>query len=184
MEPVENRQRLPKDQRRELILRTAMTIFIAKGYKATTTAELAQAAGISEVTLFRYFSSKSELFLAGVEPVLAQALNQDPLPTQNRMTFPELVDLLVRRIRFLNENRGIVKLILNEHLEEPGGHDIIRRMTDDLRSMPQRYGLGIEEGLLVRHLTGTFLSFLYLPAADEHEILKTAQALAAYILSI
>ncbi len=47
---------------RDRILEAAYRCFSKKGYLGTKTREIAQVAGISEVTLFRYFRSKEKLF--------------------------------------------------------------------------------------------------------------------------
>ena len=51
-----------------------MKVFVEKGFKGSTTIEIAKAADISEVTLFRYFKSKQEIFLQGIEPILFNTL--------------------------------------------------------------------------------------------------------------
>ncbi len=52
-----------KEDREKELLQAALNVFIEKGYKGTTTAEIAKKADISEVTLFRYFKSKDEIFI-------------------------------------------------------------------------------------------------------------------------
>lgn len=44
------------------ILLAARGLFASEGFKGVTTKELAQAAGVSEVTLFRYFRSKEAIY--------------------------------------------------------------------------------------------------------------------------
>ena len=46
----------------ESILQAAMMLFAQKGFAATTTRQIAQQAGVNEVTLFRHFHSKTDLF--------------------------------------------------------------------------------------------------------------------------
>ncbi|MBT0665471.1 TetR/AcrR family transcriptional regulator [Geobacter pelophilus] len=46
---------------REKLLAAGLTLFSSKGFLATTTRELAQEAGVAEITLFRYFPSKEKL---------------------------------------------------------------------------------------------------------------------------
>lgn len=46
----------------EQILNAAKELFSQKGYAAVTTKELAEAAGVSEVTIFRHFENKRKLF--------------------------------------------------------------------------------------------------------------------------
>lgn len=50
-----------KKAKKQLILDAATRIFIKKGYKKTSIAEIAKEAQSSQVTLYKYFSSKVEL---------------------------------------------------------------------------------------------------------------------------
>ena len=54
--------RMPADLRREQILRTAVDLFSQKGFKGTTTKEIAKAAGVSEAIIYRHFATKDELY--------------------------------------------------------------------------------------------------------------------------
>ena len=54
--------RMPADARREQILQTAVTLFSQRGFKGTTTKEIAKAAGVSEAIIFRHFATKDELY--------------------------------------------------------------------------------------------------------------------------
>lgn len=49
------------------IVRAAVTQFAKNGYYGTSTREIAKAAGINEVTLFRVFSNKRNLYLKALE---------------------------------------------------------------------------------------------------------------------
>ena len=51
------------EQRHREILDSAISLFNTKGYRATTTAALAEAAGVSEPILYKHFKNKKELFL-------------------------------------------------------------------------------------------------------------------------
>ena len=53
---------MPADQRREQILQTAVNLFSQRGFKGTTTKEIAKAAGVSEAIIFRHFATKDELY--------------------------------------------------------------------------------------------------------------------------
>jgi AcrR family transcriptional regulator len=52
------------DQRRLQILRIAMRLFSQRGFRGTTTKEIAVAAGVSEAMVFRHFATKKELYSA------------------------------------------------------------------------------------------------------------------------
>lgn len=51
-----------KEQRRALILQTALDLFIRKGYGETKVADIAKAADMSMGLLFHYFGSKEKLY--------------------------------------------------------------------------------------------------------------------------
>jgi AcrR family transcriptional regulator len=55
------------DRRREQILGTAVTLFSQRGFKGTTTKQIARTAGVSEAMVFRHFATKDELYGAILE---------------------------------------------------------------------------------------------------------------------
>jgi AcrR family transcriptional regulator len=66
--------RLKAAQRREQLIDVATKLFAKSGYDATTTADIAKAAGVTEPILYRHFASKQELFVAIVRSVSAQTM--------------------------------------------------------------------------------------------------------------
>ena len=66
--------RLKAPQRREQLLDVATKLFAKLGYEATTTAAIAEAAGVTEPILYRHFKSKQELFIAIVRAMSAHTL--------------------------------------------------------------------------------------------------------------
>jgi AcrR family transcriptional regulator len=56
--------RMRGDARREQLLRVALGIFASKGFRGTTTKEIAAAAGVTEALIFRYFPTKDALYEA------------------------------------------------------------------------------------------------------------------------
>jgi AcrR family transcriptional regulator len=52
------------------ILKAALTVFTEKGYSASTTSEIARAAGVAEGTLFRHFKTKKDILLATLIPLM------------------------------------------------------------------------------------------------------------------
>ena len=61
--------RLKAQQRREQLIEVATKLFARHGYEATTTARIAEKAGVTEPILYRHFSTKQELFVAIVREV-------------------------------------------------------------------------------------------------------------------
>jgi AcrR family transcriptional regulator len=52
------------EERRAQILAVAVSLFSKRGFRGTTTKEIAQAAGVSEAMVFRHFATKEELYTA------------------------------------------------------------------------------------------------------------------------
>ncbi len=66
--------RLKAPERREQLMEVASKLFAKMGYEATTTASIAEAAGVTEPILYRHFKSKQEMFVAIVKAVSAQTI--------------------------------------------------------------------------------------------------------------
>ena len=58
---------MASDERRDQILQVAMRLFAERGFRGTTTKEIAQAAGVSEAMVFRHFANKNELYRAIID---------------------------------------------------------------------------------------------------------------------
>jgi AcrR family transcriptional regulator len=56
-----------KEDRRQQIIEAAMELFAQKGFRGTTTRDLAAHAGVNEAIIFRHFKTKEELYSAIIE---------------------------------------------------------------------------------------------------------------------
>ena len=66
--------RLDSHARKRAILDAALPLFARKGFAATTTKEIAQAAGVSEALIFKHFPSKASLY----ESIFLSCIDGDP----------------------------------------------------------------------------------------------------------
>ena len=65
--------RLPASERRQAIIHAAIQLFSEKGFRGTTTRELAAAVGVSEPVIYQHFATKKELYEAIIESKSQQA---------------------------------------------------------------------------------------------------------------
>ncbi len=65
-------------ERRLQILRVAMRVFSQRGFRGTTTKEIALAAGVSEAMVFRHFATKEELYSAIIDHKACLGDERDP----------------------------------------------------------------------------------------------------------
>ena len=65
-EPLQGfaRRRMSGDERRQQLIEAALHLFATNGFRGTTTKAIAQAAGVSEGIIFRYFPTKEDLYTA------------------------------------------------------------------------------------------------------------------------
>ena len=62
-----NKKRLTAEERRRQIVKVAMRLFSMRGFKGTTTREIAERAKISEATIFKHFAKKEHLYSAIID---------------------------------------------------------------------------------------------------------------------
>src|ERR1041385_6951915 len=71
--------RMAGEERRLQILAVSVSLFSQKGFRGTTTKEIAQAAGVSEAMVFRHFATKEELYSAILDHKACLHDELDPL---------------------------------------------------------------------------------------------------------
>jgi len=111
------------------IVEAAVQLFARHGFKAATTREIAQLADINEVTLFRYFLHKPDLFCAAVESRLGRvklgrelqmSLAGDEEPA---IVVPRIVSFLLNS---LADQPELCRLLHVAAFELPGADKVIR----------------------------------------------------------
>ncbi len=166
-------KRMSKEERREQILESALNVFIEKGYNGSTTMDIAKEAGISEVTLFRYFDSKKQIFMDAIEPILVDSLKESLVVSKDLGAMEKLKYILKDRIKFISEHHEVIKLILMESQINPeiADLDFINQITSLLQNSIREAGIDLkDDGISLRLLMGSILSFLYLPESNDEKI--------------
>lgn len=116
---VATKLRLPAQQRRAAIVSAAIHLFSQKGFRGTTTRELANAVGVSEPVLYMHFHTKADLYAAIIE-MLAES-------GEGRVDFDETDDVTFFRqlaweiVAWHVEDPTRVRILLYSALE---GHEL------------------------------------------------------------
>ena len=99
------------------VLAAALELFSNNGFHATTTAKIAQLAGVSEGTIYKYFPSKNELLKQLLTPLFLKIKNNFFIKVQNYHNLTELVSFFVEdRVQFVINNFSLFKLFIQEVL--------------------------------------------------------------------
>ena len=99
--------RMTAGGRREQILQGSMKLFAEKGFRGTTTREIARGLGISEALMFKYFPSKEALY---------RAIIQKRTDGSEEMIFPK------EAIRAKDDRqvfRSIASYLISKNTEDP-----------------------------------------------------------------
>jgi len=132
-ERVDNRVRLPRDERRTLLLSAAFEIFTASGYHAAAMDEIADRAGISKPVLYQHFPSKLDLYLALLDihiDSLVFALQKAIASTKDNKN--RVKATVGAYFEFIDEEGGAFRLLFESDMSaEPQVRQRLDRMTHD-----------------------------------------------------
>jgi len=109
---------IPGSDSRERILEAAARVYAQYGFRGATTRLIAQEAGVNEVTLFRLFGSKAQLFDELLHKQLHTStvplLPKEPLDPEVELT--EWCDVLLAQMR---ASRSFLRKMIGETEERP-----------------------------------------------------------------
>ena len=116
-----SRSRLSSEERRATIVDAACKLFAERGFRGTTTRELAAAVGVSEPILYEHFRTKRELYAAIIDrkshegtESLTELLNRYAAADDDRGFFEQLGVLI---INWYTQDPTFIRLLLFSNLE-------------------------------------------------------------------
>jgi len=106
-----------KQQTRQAIIRAAVQLFGDQGYERTSIEKLARAAGIGKGTIYSYFKTKSEIFLAYCEDELdflykELAAKSDP----DTPLYEQLLTLFTGMFHYVMKNKEFGRILMRERV--------------------------------------------------------------------
>jgi len=153
----------------EQIFKGAIAVFIKKGLQGTTQ-EIAKEADVAEVTLYRRFTTKQNLFSTVLKSILEKKFGSYILElAKEKDTELFFMNVIENRLEVLSKNVDLVKMLLSESLKG--------NLTDEI-NLPKIIFTSLKKGLTfhfkmidktvdvdfyARQLGGIFLSYVVLP---------------------
>lgn len=107
--------RMAAEDRRSQIVDVAARLFSQKGFRGTTTKEIALAAGVNEAIIFRHFTTKSDLYAAII----------DQKACSNEM---QALESAVAKLIERKDDQGIFKTLALHILDFHDGDDTFMRL--------------------------------------------------------
>ena len=127
------------DETRQRLIEAAAQVFAEEGYARATTRALAAAAGVNEVTLFRHFGNKENLFAAVTEQYAGPAVTA---ALEAQLTGEYRRDLLMvgtRLMQVLLERKEVLRMLLCEASHFPEVQAVMVQNPRQIRRMLARY---------------------------------------------
>jgi AcrR family transcriptional regulator len=166
--------RLSFEKRRQQIILRAIRLFARRGFKATTSKQIARAAGVSEAMVFKIFSTKKRLYTAIIDYKLREIRE-----AVSAIRFPSAVDprkVLTKIARAILErieaDEAFLRLLFFSALEGYGLSQLFFEREGAGFSRPLRqyiYGLQkrgrfrrLDTGLVVQFLIGIIIHYTML----------------------
>lgn len=114
------------ENRREQIIDVAIRLFSQKGFRGTTTREIALAANVNEAIIFRHFATKQDLYTAIIDRVACTdelcALESEVKAAVSRRDDRQVFELIARHILdHHDKDNSLMRLIFYSALE---GHEL------------------------------------------------------------
>jgi TetR/AcrR family fatty acid metabolism transcriptional regulator len=161
--------------RREQILKAAEQVFAEKGFHTATMAEIAKGAGLSEPTLYEYFSSKEQLlFTIPLETSrkLGELIDFHLAMTKGTANKLRAIIYILFWIHQTNPNYAAVSYLIlkqNNRFMEAEGYQVLRKR---LRPLIEVIKEGIASGEIKSGFTPYFIRSVILGTIEHMTIRK------------
>lgn len=146
---LENYKRSPSETKRAAILKAGRENFLASGYGGTAMADIAREADVSTATLYKYFTSKEELFAAVVRDAYGIREGEYANLPQDESIEEFIVGVLRRYLdaQFKHQTNALLRIVI---AEVPNAPDLARDMFDRLITTRYRELENIVDQLIAR----------------------------------
>jgi len=194
-DPSSSRRERRIAYRRTLILEAAARLFAEKGFHRTTTRDIAEAADVSEGTLYNYFENKDEL-LMGIITYLAstQHLEADYEGILSGDAREYLHSILRARREAIEQSGYMLQSVLSEILVNPELRQryyqelmlpALRSLEENLRERQEAGQVQVGNPVLAaRMLIGLMQGLFLLEVLGDPEVHNNWDELTEVILSI
>jgi len=128
-----NKSRLPRDERRALLLSAALEVFTTAGYHSAAMDEIADRAKVSKPVLYQHFPSKLELYLAVLDLHIDALVFEIQKAIASTPDNKERVYATVNTyFSFIEKEGEAFRLLFESDMSvEPQVHERLNRMTYD-----------------------------------------------------
>lgn len=153
--------------RRQQILDAAAQVFSKVGYERATTREIAEAADLSEGTLYNYFKSKQELLIA-IARAYADEVAADMAEVEGETLEEMLAQLMAKRFRVGRERRLFMVFLhearnnadVHQHYVQGAIHRIIQETENHIKTLVDAGKIrNVDPAIAARTMSAAIMGF-------------------------
>jgi AcrR family transcriptional regulator len=155
---------MKKNLTKQLLLDATLKLISEKGYLGATTREIAQEAGVTELTLFRHFGTKERLFEALLRSHTFLPKLKELLPELDGLSYEDSLKLIATRFLLsLKERKSMVKIMYSEVTIYPEKiKSLYNKFVEDIRLTLATYFKGLQKNGLLRGVSPEMAAQLFL----------------------
>jgi len=149
---------------KQRLLDATLKLISEKGYLGATTREIAQEAGVTELTLFRHFGTKEKLFEDLLKNHTFLPRLKELLPELDGLSYEDSLRLIATRFLLsLKERKSMVKIMYSEVTIYPEKiRKLYNKFIEDLTLTLASYFTGLQKRGLLRSVSPEMAAQLFL----------------------
>lgn len=150
---------------KEIIIEAGLKVFSEKGYKSATTFEISKTAGVSEMTLFRHFETKHNLFILTIKEALGSSLIQNEKPNFEMDLKSFTINLLHEKLIVISKEINLIKMLIRETLSQNLPKDlaftkiISNQVIETIKSYVAHHDLDLDPVYFTHIIVGLLLRY-------------------------
>jgi AcrR family transcriptional regulator len=156
---------MKKSETNEQLLKATLKLISEKGYLGATTREIAQEAGVTELTLFRHFGSKEKLFEELLKTYTFLPKLRELLPGLEGLTCEQaLTEIAKRFLLTMKERKAMIKILFSEVTIYPEKiRTVYNNFIDEIRATLGGYFKVLQErGMLKKNISPQIAARVFL----------------------
>lgn len=171
-------------ERRQCILEAAASVFARKGFEKATTREIAEAAGVSEGTIYNYFASKQQLLAALAQMIQDKFAAIVPKPSASGDDQLAIVRAMEDVLAVIAENTVVIKGLLTALWDQgygfhgyllPGAKALIAQVEDYLKARMAAGAIRVCDAHIVARMVMGMVIYLAVPYIQGVEPMPSAE---------
>jgi len=163
------------------ILKASISVFVKKGYLGSTTKEIAAKANVAEVTLYRKFKTKQNLFEQSVRNITEDRINAVLDFSEEISTHDFFSQLLDNRLMVISKNIKVVRMLISESLNGnlPSNlrftYVIFNSVSQSIKKYFEINDINLDFDAYSKTIGGILLGYAILPNEKKYHVMNSIE---------